>query len=140
MTAKEYLNQAKVLDKEITSKLRMLNSYKDMLYSVSTAGLEKRYGRRKNSEPNFVECVSRINELEQEINSLIDKLTAVIADIDKKILECVGDEFQQSVLRCFYTCFMTMEQIADRMYYSLSWVNRNLWLGVKTFTKNFNSD
>ena len=129
MTVKEFLNQVRELNKQINSKLQLLDSYKDRAYSLSSGGNDNHFGGRK-IEPPFVVFAGKIDELEREIDGLTDDLIAKKQEINKTI-EKLEDEQEQIVLRYFYIQCMSIAGISRTMGFSEIWVKKKKYLGIK---------
>ena len=133
MTAKEFLNQVRELNKQINNKLQLLDSYKDRAYSLSSGGNDNCFGGRK-IEPPFVVFAGKIDELEREIDGLTDDLIAKKQEINKT-LEKLEDEQEQIVLRYFYIQCLNIPKIMQAMGYSRRWVDMKKHFGVKNIEK-----
>ena len=76
MTSKEYLRQAYLLDAQINSQIRSLESYKSMRGVVQGMSYGERIGTNpnRNLEAPFVKTIEKIMLLEERINQEIDRL------------------------------------------------------------------
>lgn len=87
MTAKEYLKQAYLLDAQINSQIRSLESYKSMRGVVQGMTYGERIGTNpnRNLEAPFVKTIEKIMLLEDRINQEIDRLVDLKVEIGEAI-------------------------------------------------------
>ena len=87
MTAKEYLKQAYLLDAQINSQIRSLESYKSMRGVVQGMTYAERIGTNpnRNLEAPFVKTIEKIMLLEDRINQEIDRLMDLKMEIGEAI-------------------------------------------------------
>ena len=105
MTSKEYLEQARFLDMRINAKLEQLESLKNLRLRAESAD----------------GTVTKIAVMQEEINRDIDELVDLKAEITRRIRQLSKPEYQ-TVLELRYLCFMTWEEIGDRMRYSMPYL------------------
>ena len=122
MTPKEYLSQAFRLDRSITSKLSQLDSLK-ALATRATSGLSGMPGSDSPDPHRFEATLVKIADLEREIDGEIDRLVDLKREI-KAVINSVADQEHRTLLELRYQCFMTWEQIAVTMNYSIRNVYR----------------
>lgn len=130
MTTKEYLSQAYRLDQRINSKLEQVESLNELAAKVSTTltGMPKNSNRATS---NMADTVTKIIDLQQEINNDIDCLV----DLKREIVEVIHSVENiecQTLLELRYLCFKTWEQIAVDMNYTV----RNIHLLHKEALEN----
>ena len=123
MDVKEYLNQAKVLDARINSYIYELEYWRDLLTRLSACGAEASYNSNRSTEPRFVKCIEKINEIEQDINAQVDELVDLKSEINKAVSQ-LDDPEQQLVLRYRYCECRTWNDIARLTSMSLRSVHR----------------
>lgn len=112
MTAKEYLNQARVLDMLINAKQSELYSLKLMATSISSPVISEKV--QSGGENNAMRIIDKIVDLQNEINLEIDKLV----DLKFEIREKIGNVYNQKFITLLtdkYINGFTLEQIAERM-------------------------
>ena len=87
MTSKEFLKQAYLLDAQINSQIRELESLKSMRGVVQGMTYGERIGSsgNRNIEAPFVKTFEKIMLLEDRINQEIDRLVDLIVEIGEAI-------------------------------------------------------
>lgn len=124
MTAKEYLYQAYRLDELIKSYQRELASLKELSLSIGSQDTSKdAVSVSKDNSASFTRIVDKIADLEAKINNEIEHYISVKNEIHS-VIEAVEDNDEKLCLRYRYVEFMTWEQIADKMHYSVMQVTR----------------
>ena len=117
MTAKEYLSQAYKIDNDINSKLEQVASLRD-LATKATTPMSDMPGSPNRNIYKMENTVVKIMELEDEINSDINELISLKADITHMIKR-VTNRQERTILEKRYLCFDTWEQISVDMGYSI---------------------
>ena len=117
MTAKEYLSQARYLDQRINSKIQQVAS----LNGLATKATSVITGMPRN--PNYAiasmeDAVTKIVDFQTEINRDIDRLVDLKQEIADTIKAVENTEYQ-TILEKRYLCFLSWEQIAVDMGYSI---------------------
>jgi hypothetical protein len=97
MTIKEYLNQARMLDKRIDSKLEQVERLRALAERTTTDLSSQPKGTSGTNRTEY--CVQKIWELEREINADIDKLIDLKRDI-QDVLTSLPE--QQCRVMCAY--------------------------------------
>ncbi|MDD2267941.1 MAG: DUF1492 domain-containing protein [Eubacteriales bacterium] len=122
MTVKEYLGQAYRLDQRINSKLDQVASLNDLANKVTTTltGMPKGPNRATST---MADAVTKIIDLQAEINRDIDRLVDLKSEIISAIKTVDNTEYQ-TLLEKRYLCFETWEQIAVDMDYSIQHIYR----------------
>ena len=122
MTVKEYLGQAYRLDQRINSKLEQVASLNDLANKVTTTltGMPKNPNRATST---MADAVTKIIDLQAEINSDIDRLVDLKREI-VAVIKTVDNTEYQTLLEKRYLCFETWEQIAVDMDYSIQHIYR----------------
>lgn len=116
MTVKEYLNQAYRLDKRIKSDLLEIERLKEMSLSVSAINYDKDYVQTSRStEAYFVKCLSKIEELQREIDAEVRLLLALKVQI-RELISGIEDTDQEMVLRYRYLHNFTWERIGQELF------------------------
>lgn len=115
MTAKEYLSQAYRLDQRINSKLEQVSSLNE-LATKCTSTLTGMPHSPNRSSSTMADAVTKIIDLQAEINSDIDRLVDLKREI-VTVIKAVDNTEYQTLLELRYLCFKTWEQIAVDMNY-----------------------
>lgn len=116
MTAKEYLQQAYMIDRRLKLNTERLSAARSALY-----GKAARYGS-DGSKPvprgNVTEsAVLRVMELEERLAKEIDELTEKRREIERAV-NAVPDEVQREVLTRRYLLYQKWEVISREMGYT----------------------
>lgn len=122
MTVKEYLSQARYLDQRINSKIQQVAALND-LATKATSTLTGMPRNPNHATSTMEEAITKIIDLQAEINSDIDTLVDLKRDLSATI-KAVGNTEYQTVLEKRYLCFQSWEQIAVEMGYDLRWLYR----------------
>lgn len=122
MTAKEYLQQAYIIDRRIKLDTEKLAAARSALY-----GKTARYdsdGSKSVPRGNGTErAVLRVLELEERLDREIDELTYKRQEIEQAV-NAVPDEVQREVLTRRYLLYQKWEVIAEEMCYSMQHIFR----------------
>ena len=113
MTVKEYLSQAKFLDQRINSKIQQVAALND-LATKATSTLTGMPRNPNHATSTMEEAITKIIDLQAEINQDIDTLVDLKRDLSATI-KAVGNTEYQTVLEKRYLCFLSWEQIAVEM-------------------------
>lgn len=122
MTAKEYLGQARFLDMRINSKIQQVASLNELATRCTTtiSDMPKNPNR---GDSRMADSVIKIIDLQDEINSDINKLVELKREI-MGVIKAVPNMEYQTLLEKRYLCFITWEQIAVDMNYSMQYTFR----------------
>ena len=115
MTAKEYLRQAYRLDHRIDSDIAEMERLREMACSIGAPGFEEHYNPNHPTEAPFVRAIEKVWKMEQKINTEIDRLVDLKAQI-RSVIEAVTDPNERMVLRYRYIHNMTWERIGDELH------------------------
>ena len=126
MTAKEYLNQARRLDQLIDINICELDYWQNLSRKISSSNFEQNYSSNRNIVPPFVKCLGKIDELQKEVNSDIDRLVDLREQI-KLSIKSVRNPNERMVLQLRYINGQTWEAIAEELHADRSTVIR--WHG-----------
>lgn len=126
MTAKEYLNQARRLDQLIDINICELDYWQNLSRKISSSNFEQNYSSNRNIVPPFVKCLGKIDELQKEVNSDIDRLVDLREQI-KLSIKSVRNPNERMVLQLRYINGQTWEAIAEGLHADRSTVIR--WHG-----------
>ena len=122
MTAKDYLLQARFLDDRINSKTQQIASLNELAAKCTTTFSDM--PRNPNRGHSRVEdCVIKIIELEDSLKKDIEKLVDLKKEI-MGVIKAVPNVEYQTLLEKRYLCFITLEQIAVDMNYSMQHIHR----------------
>ena len=131
MTAKEYLSQARYLDMRIQSKIQQVESLNDLATSCTSVLTGMPHNPNKATS-KMADAVCKIVDLQEEINRDIDHLVDIKRDIVNHI-KAIGNYEQQVLLEKRYLCFLSFEQIAVDMNFSMQHTFRIHDKAIKSF-------
>lgn len=124
MTEKEYLRSAYRLNELIKSDQRELDALRELSTSLQSQDTSKdRVARSRDGSASFTKTVDKIADLEAEINRDIDRYVDLKKEI-RRVIDDVSDMDKKMCLRYRYIEFMTWEEIAEKMNYSVMQVTR----------------
>ena len=104
MTAKEYLNQACYIDREINLTLAKADKLRRSLYGRAVA-YDSTGGVKSSSDKDVIgKTIEKIDEYERKANELIDSLIEKRIEIENTI-KAVPDSVQREVLERRYLLF-----------------------------------
>ena len=122
MTEKEYLLQARYLDERIHSKVQQVESLNDLATSCSAVISDMpRNPNRGGSK--MADAVIKIVSLQEEINMDLNALVELKREI-MGVIKAVPNVEYQTLLEKRYLCFISWEQIAVDMNYSMQHIHR----------------
>ena len=113
MDAKEYLEQARFLDRQIYAKLDQVESLRAL--TVKRKALSDQNANNSGTEADELFC--RIALLEQEIDADIDKLINIKIAIISQIAQ-LSNSSHRTILELRYLCGMPWEQISMQLGYT----------------------
>jgi DNA-directed RNA polymerase specialized sigma subunit len=119
MTIKEYLNQARMLDKRIDSKLEQVERLRALAERTTTVLSSQPKGAGGANRTEY--CIERIWQLEKEVTEDIDILVDMRQDI-RGAIEGMENDRYKLLMECRYLCGNTWEQIAEKMEIEVRWV------------------
>ena len=122
MNVKEYLEQAKYLDMRINAKVEQLSTLND-LATKCTVTLSDMPRNPNKGISNMEDTIVKIIDLQEEINRDIDQLVDLKREIMVVIKKISNVEYQ-TILENRYLSFMSWEQIAVEMKYSIQQIYR----------------
>ena len=134
MTSKEYLKQAYLLDAQINSQIRSLESYKSMRGVVQGTSYGERIGTNpnRNLETPFVKTIEKIMLLEERINQEIDRLVELKVEIGEAINK-LEKPAERLLLKYRYLDGMEWIDISQRLAVSYRTVHRIHASALKNF-------
>lgn len=133
MNVKQYLKQAYRLNELINSDLAELQNLRSLSISISSDMSKERVQSTKRPD-KIGSIVAKIVDLENEINAEINQFVDLKKEIRDKI-NLLTNRNQQLVLRLRYIEFLTWEQVAKRMTYSMKQVFRIHGEAIKNLTR-----
>lgn len=119
MTAKEYLSQIRKSNNQINNKLMEVSKLRQMATSITSA-LKDDVVQTSGSGDKLAETVSKIVDLENEINADIDKLVDTKKEV-MAVIDTLKEPFCDLLYKR-YLHYMTWEEIAVAMHYTYQWV------------------
>lgn len=122
MNAKDYLLQARYLDECITSKTQQIASLND-LATRCTSTFSDMPRNPNHGGSRLEDCIIKIIDLEDSLKKDIEKLVDLKREI-MGVIKAVPNVEYQTLLEKRYLCFITWEQIAVDMNYSMQHIHR----------------
>lgn len=122
MNAKDYLLQARYLDERITSKTQQIASLND-LATRCTSTFSDMPRNPNHGGSRLEDCIIKIIDLEDNLKKDIEKLVDLKREI-MGVIKAVPNVEYQTLLEKRYLCFITWEQIAVDMNYSMQHIHR----------------
>lgn len=122
MTAKEYLQQAYIIDKKIKLDTEKLEAARSALYGKGVRydrDGSKPASRSNGTENSFLHML----ELEERLGMEIDSLTQKHRELEQAV-DSVPDDVQRELLTRRYLLFQKWEIIAEKMNYSERHIRR----------------
>ena len=135
MTAKQYLNQVRYLNAKINSKLLQLQSLRALAEKMVGSINERVQSSPANT---FAEAVSKIADMENEINKDIDRLLILKKEIISEI-DRIPNNIYASILSDRYISNRTWEEIAEGIGYEERQIRRMHGKALQLFEKTYNS-
>ena len=133
MTAKQYLNRVRRIDKEIEALLRLVQRTRESLETV-TQNYDSD-GAQSTKNPHKYD---RLVELDSLVDEKIDQQIALKAEILNTIMQ-LEDRRQRLVLMEYYVEMKTWEQVAVDMNYSYMHITRIHGYALKEVERCLNS-
>ena len=117
-TAKQYLNRVRRIDKEIAALLRLVQSTRESLETITQNYNSD--GAQSTKNPHKFD---RLVELESLVDAKIDEQIAMKSEILQTIMK-LPDRRQRLVLMEYYVEMKTWEQVAVDLNYSYMHITR----------------
>ena len=117
MTAKEYLNRTYRIDELIKSNLRELDRLRGMIGSLGSPGADGAPGSPNVGNASYTRLVEKIVLLEEKINTQIDEMVSVQAEV-RAVINAVENRDERLLLRLRYIEHCSWGKIAKEMKYS----------------------
>lgn len=116
MTAKEYLSQAQLLDRQINAKLRQIEMLRALTRQITPKYEGEPVSHTKNTSA-LQETIVKLIDAENELNSEIDRFVDLKLEIADVISE-IPDATLRLILERHYLCFEPLSRVADEMYFT----------------------
>ncbi len=113
MTAKDYMQQAYLLDKRINAKIDQLSDLNDLATKATSTLTDMPHSPNKGVS-SLENTIVKIVDLQEEINSDIDRLVDLKRQL-KTIIDAVDDIDQRYILERRYLCWANWPEIAVEM-------------------------
>lgn len=118
MTAREYINQAFFIDKEINENILELEALKSEMCRCTQVFSDIQGEHNSNSsESRLLAYIDKHNKLQKTINNDIDRLIDIKTDIRNKIMKIPESKYK-IVLAKRYILFKKWEKIQEEMGYA----------------------
>lgn len=122
MNAKDFLNQAYLLDQQIKSKSEQIQSLNELATSC-TATMTGMPHNPNRGTSRMADAVCKIIDLQNEIASDMDRLVQIKKDI-VDVIGGVEDVELRILLEQRYLCGATWEEITMNLYHNRRWIFR----------------
>ena len=134
MQVKDFLNRIRHIDMMIDCKCDQIKELRDRLTSISSPMGERVQGTKDPDK--FTNPVSKIIELENEINEDIDKLVD-LKRVARKMIEQLNSDVEKLVLYKHYFENKTFEQVSVEMNYSYPYVRELHGYALADFERTY---
>lgn len=132
MQAKEFLNKIRYIDMMIDCKCEQIQKLRNRILSIGSPIGDK---VQSSKDPDkFTDPISKIIELENEINNDIDKLVE-LKKIARNTIEQLENEVEKVILYKRYFENKSFEQISVEMGYSWRQIHRLHGNALKDFER-----
>ncbi len=122
MNIKEYLSQAKYLDAQIDSKVRQLTRLRSLATKCTSAITGMPHSKSADTS-SMENSITKLIDLENEINDEIDKLVNLKEEI-MKVIKCVDKLEHRMILEKRYIDFKSWDRIASEMFFNRRYVHK----------------
>lgn len=109
--AKEFLNQVKKLDLQITNKLIEQRQWRDIALGI-TANMDGERVQSTGSKNKMANAIEKCVDMEAEIDSLVDKLIDTKKEVIQTI-EQLENPTEYNLLHMRYIQYIPLKDIAD---------------------------
>jgi DNA-directed RNA polymerase specialized sigma24 family protein len=120
MTTKEYLQQYRNAEDDINIKLDQIHQFRE-LATKTTQTLTEDNVQSSGSEDKVSAIVSKIVDMEREVDAEIDRLATIKHNVELTI-SSVPNISQRKILTLRYINGLRWEEIAVRLSYHYRWV------------------
>lgn len=118
MTAKEYLSRLRSIELRLMAEANEIEALSDMATHITSAINSDGIHTTGATSDKLGNCVSRLVDLQREIDSDINSLEKVRGEIIASLDKVTDDKYRE-LLRMRYVSHMTFEEIAVKM--DMSW-------------------
>ena len=137
MTKEEYLNQVGRLQHKLKMMKLRAEQYEELANSIPTQNYSReRVSGTRNFEAPFVKWLNKLWDLEIDMKEVEQKLDEKRAEVIT-VIEALSDENQKSVLMLRYISLLSINQITNKMYFSLSTIKRWHKEGIENIKIDF---
>lgn len=133
MTAKQYLNRVRRIDKEIAALLRLVQSTRESLETITQNYNSD--GAQSTKNPHKFD---RLVELESLVDAKIDEQIALKSEILRTIMK-LSDRRQRLVLMEYYVEMKSFEEVSVEIHYSWKQTHRIHAAALKEVERCLNS-
>lgn len=125
MTAKEYLKQAYLLDKQIQVEVKELEQLREMRGTIQGCSYGEKIGTNpnRNLEAPFIKTIEKIWDYEQKIDAQINRLVDLRSEINAAI-ESMENTEERLLLKYRYLKNESWEDISYELNVSYRTVHR----------------
>ena len=117
MTAQEYLEQIRRLDRQIDSKLVIISSLQASATKTTSNMGEEAVSHTRNVHA-LQDTIAKIMDLRQEIDADTDALVD-LRDEAQRVIQCLDDAACQTVLTLRYVWLKPWDEVAGALSYNL---------------------
>ena len=122
MTAKSYLNQIRIIDQDIQSRIEQKQRlYATLIGSPSITHDVVQSSKTDAYDERYMKIIEAGEEIDKRIDKLVDKKIEASRKVDKL---GESDSMSMLILRERYINLKSWEEIAEQMSYSIRHVNR----------------
>lgn len=137
MTKEEYLKQVGKLQHKLNMMKLRAEQYEELAGSIPTQDFTReRVSGTRNFEAPFVKWLTKLWELESDMKEVEKQLDEKRAEV-MTVIEALINENQKSVLMLRYISLLSFNQIAEKMFYSISSIKRWHKEGVEMIKIDF---
>jgi DNA-directed RNA polymerase specialized sigma subunit len=115
MTAKEYLSQGYRLEQRIRLVREEITNLQELAGSVSSPGFEEHYNATRNTEAPFIRTISKIMELEDKQNDLLNQMLEFKQQMCE-VINSVEELNESMVLYYRYAVNESWQDIGRRLF------------------------
>lgn len=138
MQATEYLNQVKMIDRQIKNKKAEIEMLKSIATDISAAPSDCERVQSSGNSDKIGDAVVKICEAEEDLKCLIDTYIQKQKHISNS-LDAIHDVNTYDVMHMRYIQLLPFEKIAERMDLTERWVKELNRRGLKSFQEFIDS-
>lgn len=136
MRPKEYLGQLRHLDKEINTKLLLIEDLRARTFSIGSLDTKEKV--QSSGGLNFSDWIDNVTDLEKEIKTEIEKLINLKNKINMQINK-IDNPLYRLILINHYILNYTLQEIASKHNYSYSYIKHAHGEALESF-KYYNQE